>query len=116
MFAIEARQMEVFTKQSEDEFLDRLVDFVRQDFPRKFRRVGAETVRKSVRRSVETAREYGFDTERQIASWVDLGLRYGKVWQEPWAQPHLERDSGPADRRMRSLQLATLQMVGEIKR
>ena len=116
MFTINEDQIAVFATKSHKEFLDRMVEYVRDNFPLKFSKFGASTTRKHAEATMAEAKKHGFETERHIVSWLDLGMRHGKFWREPWAQEPLDVDSGSANRRMRKLQLVTLERVGETAR
>lgn len=116
MFTINEDQIAVFATKSQNEFLDRMVEYVRENFPLKFSKFGTSATRKHAQSTMVEAKKYGFETERHIVSWLDLGMRHGQFWREPWARESLDADSGSANRRMRKLQMVTLQRVGEAKR
>ena len=105
-------QIGVFATKASDEFVQRMIDYVRDNFPRKFMTFGAEVTRRHVEAAIDEAKEFHFETERQIAAYIDLGLRFGRVSQAEWAQANLKPESGPPEQRMRGLQQAALKIHG----
>lgn len=112
MLTFEAGQVQTLARNAESDFVDRLQEHVEATYPEKTRALGPRTTRTIVESEFAAAREHGFVTERQIASYVGLAFHTGSgLGRQDWAQPILKDDSDP-ERRVRRLQAAALETKG----
>lgn len=108
MIALDDEQLSVFADKASTEFIDKMVTYVSDNYPMIFARVGRAKVEQHSRTTFDEAKLYGFETERQIVSYLDLGMRFGRIPKAEWAQPSLDTSAGKPERRMRNLQHAAL--------
>jgi hypothetical protein len=107
VLTIRSEQMQVFADRVDADFQQRLVTHVAQMFPERAVAMGPTALRLRVRQAVARARFHGFQSERQIASFVDLEFLCGPgMDRRPWALPILKDRQHPPDARIRRLQIA----------
>lgn len=115
MFVIDNAQMQSFARQAREDFVDRMVIYTRDHFPKKFNRFGEAAMRRHAANTLDEAKSYGFETERQIVTFLDLGLLCGRFQSEAWAAKYLNPDSGEPEQRLRALRTATFRATGRIR-
>ena len=115
MFVIDNAQMRSFAEKAREDFVDRMVIYIRDHFPKKFNRFGERAMRRHASKIMDEAKSYGFETERQIVNFLDLGLLYGRFQNEPWAAKNLNPDSGDPKRRIRRLRAGAFRATGRIR-
>lgn len=86
---ISQSQLEVFEETALRDFEARVVQHVRQHFPKSFEVLGETRVLGIARGAVERAREHGLTTERSVVTYLNLMLMLGSGFdtdpQLPWA-------------------------------
>jgi len=115
MFVIKQTQVDTFAHKAKDDFIDRMVTYIQTKFPKKYYKYGKTKIRRHATATMGVAKQYGFETERQIVSFLDLGLRYGGFSKTHWAREWLDIEAGDPERRMRRLQEAALRATGRIR-
>ena len=115
MFVIKDEQMQSFAQKARADFVDRMVDYIRENFPKKFKRFGVRAMRKHAEKTMDEAKSHGFETERQIVTYLDLGLQCGRFQDAPWAAKNLSPESGDANQRIRQLRTDAFRATGRIR-
>jgi len=114
MLVIENVQLKSFELKARTDFVDRMVKYIRDKFPKKFKRFGEKAMRRHASKTLDEAKSHGFETERLIVSYLDLGLLCGRFQDAPWAAQMLDPNSDDPKRRMRQLQDAAFRATGRI--
>lgn len=115
MFVIKQAQMDTFAHKAKGDFIERMVTYVQTNFPKKFHKFGKSKIRSHATTTMQAAKKHGFETERQIVSYLDLGLRHGRFSTKDWARTWLDTKAGDPERRMRRLQEEALRATGRIR-
>ena len=115
MFVIDNAQMRSFAEKAREDFVDRMVLYIRDHFPKKFNRFGERAMRRHAAATLDEAKSCGFETEREIVTFLDVGLLCGRFQNEPWAAKSLNPDSGDSKQRIRDLRAAAFRAAGRIR-
>lgn len=89
MLRIRATQMAAFRQTAIHNFENRMLEHLKEFFPRHCQILGAEQVRKVIRLGLEQAKQYDFDSERNVHLFVGLMFMLGSYFDQdpqlPWA-------------------------------
>lgn len=101
MVTIRRDQIAMFDQHAEAQFINRLMDFLRQTQPTAGPPVSDETLRKMTENGVRRARSHGLDWESSIAAFVSLMFQIAPNFDEhPAFRAVLEDPSLPANQRL----------------
>jgi hypothetical protein len=106
MLVIRDTQMQAFSDQMEQHFEERLRCHIEYTFPEKAGRMGRQGVCGTIRAQAQAARRHGLQTERQIATWVELEFMEGPGFERrPWARQVLSDKRLEAEAKIRRLEV-----------
>lgn len=77
MLVIRSAQLNVFKKKFGDNFLLKLEQHILLNHPDKVMEIGEELTQNWLVRSVESANQYGLETEKNITTYVDFCFQFG---------------------------------------
>jgi hypothetical protein len=108
MLRVRREQLEALTREAADNFEGRLVEHLREWFPKKYDYLTREGSRAVVRRSLARAKGYGLTDQYTLGSYADLVFLLGSDFdhdpQFPWASEILNDPEGADEtERMASL-------------
>ena len=96
-------------------FEDKMIDHLKRVYPDWAPRLSAEDQRAFVRRGIERARAFGFETELDIARYLhvmhDLGRDFDQSLEHPWAAVLLQSTELTATEKMDRLRDAAYYQV-----
>ncbi|MGH9902506.1 MAG: hypothetical protein ACRD68_11925 [Pyrinomonadaceae bacterium] len=102
MLVIRQEQMDAFGAHRQRDFENRMVEFIADEFPKKYEAMGEEEVRNLIREGAESALSYKIEAERDIALFIELMVAINPKFYEggdrAWARAilHDENLSGGA--------------------
>lgn len=107
---IRREQLDLFARRARKSFEDRLFSHLHRRWPKRCARLGPDAVRQSIRRGAARARRYGFVSEIEVASYVDLmyalSLGFDRSPETAWAAEILNDLESPALFRIQRLRSA----------
>lgn len=93
MLTITAQQADALHQDLRRRFVNRMVDHVRQYFPRQFTQLGEMEVRAWIEEGIKQSGEYGIVAERDVCKYIDVMMVFGRNFDKdpryPWAPPIL---------------------------
>ncbi len=94
MLKIRAEQIEVFEQAAIRNFIERMVVYMQETFPKHYEILGRDKVRDLVRYGIEQAKAHELTAERSIRLYTTLMLMFGSRFdadpQYPWADEILD--------------------------
>jgi|SRR5580692_2988489 hypothetical protein len=78
MFTLREKQMEVFVLIELKKFEDRVLEHVREFFPRKIENLSEENIREGIQYGIKRAAVYGIVAERDVLKYIDLAVVLGR--------------------------------------
>lgn len=108
------KQWQILTAVSLRNFKIRLIQHIRECFPREYAALGDPCTRVLVDLGVKLAQNHGFEGKRDICGFIDLMLIFGPDFDKdsklPWVQTILEDSTLTSEAKMNKL----LQKGGEV--
>ena len=109
LWMIRDAQVEVFSREVVEVFVDRMVERLERDFPGELARWGEAPrgdLRRTIRAGIDRAEGYGLSREREVLRFVDLMARLGPSFDErlPWAAEILRRGDLAAAKKTQHLE------------
>ncbi len=104
MFLIRSDQIEVIVAARLEAANQKLVDYARARFPRRFAHSESAEIAALVAAVRSTSRRYGINKEQDVATFVDLSIMYGEDFHEvPWAARVLQSKDLDSDAKITGL-------------
>jgi hypothetical protein len=103
MFRIRPEHLAAFAQVSLDDFEDRMVEHLGEEFSEKCAALGEAAVRETIRHGVNRAAAYGLEDEYDVCLYLEVMLRLGRDFdkdpRQAWAVPILQdKTRDPLDR------------------
>lgn len=107
MFQLREEHHRAFDAAAMEAFERRAAAHVRENFPDQTKAMSEDAVRERVRRGLERAKVYGFESERQAIRFIDAGFLLGENFDTradlPAVRALLSADAGAAEVRSEKL-------------
>ena len=99
MIQIHDAQMDAFTRQAEDNFVQRMKEHILKYFPEQAGALGAEGMERLARLGMQRAKVRGITAEGDVSRYIDIMVVLGENYdQEPWAKGIFDRPLGGSTR------------------
>ena len=119
MFVIRDAVWDQLAAAAHADFVKRMRVHLGQFFPEQCRALGDQRTSQLIEAGIIRAREYGFDSEREVCKYIDLmcvfGHRFDRDERLPWAREILDGRSPPEpEQRMQRLHEAAVSMANRL--
>lgn len=114
---IRKEQSDAFRQQLTQSFEDRVAAHLRTTQPTETQHLEEPALRADIRAGMTRAAQYGIETERDVARFIDLMFRLRRDFdtspETPWARPILLDKASSADNRLRRLNVKAQHVLEE---
>lgn len=92
------KQLEAFEKYRTDEFIDKVILYLKKNFKEEMSALKEEEIRQLVSLGLRNAKKYHIDREIHVVRYITLMIRYGRDFdQEEWVADILAHPRGDAE-------------------
>lgn len=90
MLVIRSEQMDMLQAHMTKQFVNRMVQHVKEFFPEEFTSLGEDTVRETIEYAIDRAQSYDITVEYDVSRYINLMFTFGRDYDIdpalPWAK------------------------------
>jgi hypothetical protein len=104
MLTIRKEQLRFFSRESDEKFIGKMVDYVRSEFPLQFQELGVDGTRSLIEKVMALGLQHRIESPGAMAVLLQLSLMFGEKFEHSheaaWANQMLATHSVPDTARM----------------